>query len=60
MNEFKIVSNELGGGGSFPIIGSIAYDNPDGSEVMVDFVMDINGGGGNASRCVVAGNAIGE
>lgn len=54
------VSNQLGGGGSFPIIGSIAYDNPDGSEVMVDFVMDINGGGGESSRCVVAGNAIGE
>lgn len=50
------VDQQLGGGGNFPILGSIAFENPDGSEVTVDFVMDIINSG---VRCVVTGNAIG-
>jgi hypothetical protein len=51
------VDQQLGGNGDFPILGSIAYENPDGSQVTVDFVMDaVNVGG---VHCLVTGNAIG-
>jgi hypothetical protein len=49
------VDQQLGGGGVFPILGSIAYESADGSEVTVDFAMDING----TSKCVLTGTAIG-
>jgi hypothetical protein len=41
-----------------PTMGSLIYENPDGSVVTVDFAFD-EAGAGSGNPCVVAGTAIG-
>lgn len=59
LNETFDVDDNMGGGNFDPNLGTLLYENSDGTVVTVDLVTDVDPGPTAADDCGVAGTAVG-